>query len=176
METKKWRNPYAPLSKKSAQPAPTRVNVAKATIAPSAPLRKLVPIDVRASVSRMRHNIKGISTTIRQMEETMDTLYGAMEIVQSFGRSRKTETEADQPRPSRRENQAARKQAVEQTETGEEGDDSGLNLGNLLSNLDLGQILSLLQSPLIQNLIKQNLGNLGGTKPVSAKVKRKKEG
>ncbi|RNB81618.1 hypothetical protein EDM56_25200 [Brevibacillus fluminis] len=183
MKANKWRNPYAPLGKKPVQA--TQARMSQPAAATSAP-RKLpllpLPIDVRASVMRMRNNIKGISTTIRQMEETMDTLYGAVELFQSFGRKSTDQPEDIQPAKTRRKRssgsgvngnsgpsvQASRKQAAESPES---VPSEGNGIENLLANIDIGQVLSLLQSPLVQSLIQQNL-----TTASSTSTKRKKEG
>lgn len=180
MNAKNWRNPYAPLGKKPVQAVQARMNPQEAL--PS--LKKLlpIPIDVRASVMRMRNNIKGISTTIRQMEETMDTLYGAVELFQSLGRkSSKSAEEAQKPKEQRKgargnaapqrtnaEGASARRAAPEAVGA-PEASEADNSIDNVLANIDIGQILNLLQSPLVQNLIQQNLGS--GTS-----AKRKKEG
>ncbi|MFY0543044.1 hypothetical protein [Brevibacillus sp. H7] len=148
MNSRKWRNPYAPIPSKKLSEKPADVTLA---VTP----RNIVPAtDLRTSVSRMRTNIKGISSTIRQVEQTMDTLYGAMEMIDTLGK--KTST-AGNPTPKRGA-----------AETREAVDESADASNNPLGNLDIGQILNLLQSPLVQNLLNQT-GSNGGTK-------RKKEG
>ncbi|MGO0060993.1 hypothetical protein ACTID9_13415 [Brevibacillus fluminis] len=182
MKANKWRNPYAPLGKKPVSATQARMSQPAAAAPPPRKLPLLpLPIDVRASVMRMRNNIKGISSTIRQMEETMDTLYGAVELFQSIGRKSTDLPEELQPAKSRRKRstgsgstgnsgasaQAPRKQAAESPESAPA---EGNGLENLLANIDIGQVLSLLQSPLVQSLIQQNLTT------ASTATKRKKEG
>lgn len=99
----------------------------------------------------MRHNIKGIGSTIRQVEDTMDSLYGAMEMMENLGKRT--------PEPERKASPEPQKAA--ETPPQESG------LGNLLANIDIGQLLGLLQSPLVQNLI---------TQVSSSSKERKKEG
>ncbi len=173
MSTQKWRNPYAPLNKKQGKPV---VVPAKAT-APTLPFTKaILPLDIRASVSRMRTNIKGISTTIRQMEETMDTLYGAMELFNSFGKSSAKQTEAADNGHHHQHQAKGRTQLAAKDERKPEGEHSN-DGGNPLGNIDISQLLNLLQSPLVQSLIQQNIG--GSATPAStgsSSTKRKKEG
>jgi len=156
MNSRKWRNPYAPLNKKSGQPAklPGAAPAALALNTKKSPL----PFDLRSSVSRMRNNIKGISSTIRQMEETMDTLYGAMEMVESLGRQGGRTSAPAHPSSMEHHSFAPR----DEVET-EENHESN----HALPNIDMGQLLQLLQSPLVQSLISQHLGS---------STKRKKEG
>lgn len=158
MSNRKWRNPYAPIPSKKLSDQVTEVSLA---VTP----RKVIPaLDLRTSVSKMRHNIKGISSTIRQVEETMDTLYGAMEIFEKLGK-RPAEKAAvpEKPAPKRRASQEA--VAAAEGTNPESGAGGG---ANPLANIDVGQLLGLLQSPLIQNLLTQTLKN--GSK------QRKKEG
>jgi hypothetical protein len=150
MNSRKWRNPYAPIVNK-------KLNKQAADVSLAVTPRKAVPaVDLRTSVSRMRSNIKGISNTIRQVEQTMDTLYGAMEVFESLGKkSAKTASED--------------KGATRRTDTQNRDDsaaDSNANGNNPLANIDINQLLNLLQSPLVQNLLNQSNNN----------GKRKKEG
>jgi len=149
MNSRKWRNPYAPISNKKSPEKPAEVSLAVT------PRRAVPAMDLRTSVSRMRSNIKGISSTIRQMEYTMDTLYGAMEMFESLS-SKKGGVETGKTTPARH----LADQTDRPTESAEaEG-------SNPLGNLDIGQLLNLLQSPLVQNLLNQN----------ASSSKRKKEG
>jgi hypothetical protein len=122
-----------------------------------------VPADLRTSVSRMRSNIKGISSTIRQVEETMDTIYGAMEMLDSLGkpaqRASSAAAAANRPSPALPDEQRASGDAAAA------GADSPS--GNSLGGLDMNQLLAILQSPLVQSLLSQQSGGAN---------KRKKEG
>lgn len=154
MTTRKWRNPYAPIPSKKLNEKAQEVSLA---VTP----RKAVPevIDLRTSVSRMRSNIKGISSTIRQVEETMDTLYGAMQIFERLGK-RSTDAEtAEKP--------AGKRQSAETSSPANEGTEGNSGVGNPLGNIDIGQLLGLLQSPLVQSLLSQT---------ANGAAKRKKEG
>ncbi|USG63527.1 hypothetical protein NDK47_15225 [Brevibacillus ruminantium] len=156
MATKKWRNPYAPIPSKKLSDQSTDVSLAVT------PKKVVQAVDLRTSVSKMRSNIKGISSTIRQVEETMDTLYGAMEMFDTFGKRKNApENQGDK--------QTAKKQLSENRlaaeEVGEDMENSGAS--NPLGNIDIGQILGLLQSPLVQSLL---------TSTTNAVTKRKKEG
>lgn len=85
----------------------------------------------------------------------MDTLYGAMEMFESLS-SKKGGVETGKTTPARH----LADQTDRPTESAEaEG-------SNPLGNLDIGQLLNLLQSPLVQNLLNQN----------ASSSKRKKEG
>jgi hypothetical protein len=149
MNSRKWRNPYAPIPSKKLGEKTAEVSLA---VKP----RKTVPaLDLRTSVSRMRSNIKGISSTIQQVEQTMDTLYGAMEMFDSLGN--KIGASSDKGAPKR--NLAQSQEAAEES--------SGPGNSNPLGNIDISQLLNLLQSPLVQNLLTQN---------TSSGTKRKKEG
>ncbi len=151
MNKRKWRNPYAPIPSKKLSEKPAEVSLA---VTP----RKVVPTtDLRTSVSRMRSNIKGISSTIRQVEQTMDTLYGAMEVFDSLGK--KSLPAGTGKAPARRNLSDAMETPDESTEN------SGGS--NPFGNIDIGQLLNLLQSPLVQNLLNQSAGS---------ESKRKKEG
>lgn len=153
MNTRKWRNPYTPINKKVDRSTVGKVNASLAIT----PKKEPQSTDIRLSVLKMRDNIKGISSTIRQMEETMDTIYGAMEMLNTLGkgsklsagksRSPKAEIEEDEPSQS-----------------------AASSLSSALGNLDIGQLLSILQSPLIQSLLSQS-----NTGPAS-NATRKKEG
>jgi translation initiation factor 2B subunit (eIF-2B alpha/beta/delta family) len=150
MNNRKWRNPYAPIGSK-------KLNSQTADVSLAVTPRKVEPaVDLRTSVSRMRSNIKGISHTIRQVEQTMDTLYGAMEMFESLGKKSGKSPSEDRP-VSRR---------IETQEKDDAGVESNANGSNLLANIDIGQLLTLLQSPLVQNLLNQSANN----------GKRKKEG
>ncbi len=152
MPERRWRNPYAPISKKTGRPT----GVATGSSLALTPNKQAAPpLDLRTSVSRMRSNIKGISSTIRQMEETMDTIYGAIEMLDSLGKKMGV-TRLKSVLPQRTETGKA-DPAPEQEATG----------NNPLGNLDIGQLFGILQSPLVQNLLQQSAG--GGTN-------RKKEG
>ncbi|KZE55452.1 hypothetical protein AV540_05195 [Brevibacillus parabrevis] len=168
---RKWRNPYAPIPSKKLSDQVADVSLA---ITP----KKILPaVDLRSSVSKMRNNIKGISTTIRQVEETMDTLYGAMEIIENLGkRTAEPEVAAEKPVSTKRKGNAetARdnakgRETAKAVETPQESSAAaGSGSLNPLGNIDIGQILGLLQSPLVQNLLTQTVS--GSSK------QRKKEG
>lgn len=112
----------------------------------------------------MRHNIKGIGSTIRQVEDTMDSLYGAMEMMENLGkRTPEPEVVAEKPAAAT----GKRKAAPEPQKAAEAAPQESGGLGNLLANIDIGQLLGLLQSPLVQNLI---------TQVSSTSKERKKEG
>ncbi|GAA4709165.1 hypothetical protein [Brevibacillus fulvus] len=151
MNSRKWRNPYTPLTKKLARDTGGQAGV-------PLPSKSVVPaVDIRSSVTRMRNNIKGISSTIRQMEETMDTLYGAMEMLDSLGKtSSKTATAKSTP-------EQTNKRGLPENDLAEESAEAS---ANPLGNLDLNQLINLLQSPLVQGLLSQT----------AASGKRKKEG
>ncbi|MDF2681383.1 MAG: hypothetical protein K0R47_2573 [Brevibacillus sp.] len=158
---RKWRNPYAPIPSKKLSDKLTDVSLA---VTP----KKVVPaVDLRTSVSKMRNNIKGISSTIRQVEETMDSLYGAMEIFENFGKrpAEKAEPVASEKPASKRKGASEASRMVEESP---EPETSTTN-SNPLGNIDIGQLLGLLQSPLVQNLLSQTVGN-------SSSKQRKKEG
>ncbi|WP_134683287.1 hypothetical protein [Brevibacillus migulae] len=157
MNQRKWRNPYTPLSKKTGQS--TAGSNAPASLAVTA--KKTLPtLDLRSSVSKMRSNIKGISSTIRQMEETMDTLYGAMEIVDSIGNRASRGSTAPQGR-------SGRELPAPEPDDTDTPSESGSGGSNPLANIDMSQLLGLLQSPLVQSLLSQS---------TSSSAKRKKEG
>ncbi|MGC5324543.1 hypothetical protein [Brevibacillus sp. SYSU BS000544] len=163
MSTRKWRNPYTPINKKVDR---TVIGQAKSSIAIT-PHRE-APQDLRASVLKMRDNIKGISSTIRQMEETMDTIYGAIEMLDTLGK--RTSKASPSPNPGKQKSQKAFFEDEVAPESSAQANTSGLGagsgLGNALSNIDIGQLISILQSPLVQNLLSQP----------STTSKRKKEG
>lgn len=158
---RKWRNPYAPIPSKKLNEQATEVSLA---VTP----KKVVPVtaDLRTSVSKMRNNIKGISTTIRQVEETMDTLYGAMEIFENLGKRNADKPETVEKPGNKRK--AAADSAQKASESSEQEAGSGHANSNPLANIDIGQLLGLLQSPLVQNLLTQTVANSG--------KQRKKEG
>ncbi|QQE72770.1 hypothetical protein KDJ56_12450 [Brevibacillus composti] len=158
MTTKKWRNPYAPMPSRKLSEQPAEVSLAVT------PKKAVQTVDLRTSVSRMRSNIKGISSTIRQVEETMDTLYGAMEIFDSIGKRNGKNSEPEKPPADKRK---ARTQAAESADVEELSEGAENSGGNPLGNLDIGQLLGILQSPLVQNLLSQT---------TSGASKRKKEG
>ncbi|MFD2371785.1 hypothetical protein ACFSO0_17825 [Brevibacillus sp. GCM10020057] len=159
--SRKWRNPYAPIPSKKLSEQVTDVSLA---VTP----KKIVPaVDLRTSVSKMRNNIKGISSTIRQVEETMDTLYGAIEIIENLGKSpaEKGETVAAAEKPATR-----RKGVSEASRMAEEASEPETTTSsNPLGNIDIGQLLGLLQSPLVQSLLTQTVGS-------NNSKQRKKEG
>lgn len=156
LSNRKWRNPYAPIPSKKLSEQATEVSLA---VTP----KKVVPaVDLRTSVSKMRNNIKGISSTIRQVEETMDTLYGAMEMFENLGK-RAPDTAETAEKPS-----SKRKAAADMSKMADETEETETGSGNPLGNIDIGQLLGLLQSPLVQNLLTQTVN--GGGK------QRKKEG
>lgn len=158
---RKWRNPYAPIPSKKLSEQATEVSLA---VTP----KKLIPAtaDLRTSVSKMRNNIKGISTTIRQVEETMDTLYGAMEIFENLGKRTAEKPETAEKTSNKRKTAAETVQKA--PEPSSQDANTGSTNSNPLANIDIGQLLGLLQSPLVQNLLSQTVAN-------SAK-QRKKEG
>ncbi|MFS0555528.1 hypothetical protein [Brevibacillus sp. 179-C9.3 HS] len=153
VNNRKWRNPYAPIPSKKLSDQVEEVSLS------ITPKRILPAVDLRTSVSKMRHNIKGIGSTIRQVEDTMDSLYGAMEMIENLGK-RQAEPEVAAEKPV-----SKKKAAAEPPKAAETPQESGLS--NLLANIDIGQLLGLLQSPLVQNLITQ----VG-----SSSKERKKEG
>ena len=171
MSNRKWRNPYAPIPSKKLSDQVTEVSLA---VTP----RKVIPaIDLRTSVSKMRHNIKGISSTIRQVEETMDTLYGAMEVFEKLTKKPAEKAVAAPEKPMPKRSKPAREAVAVAEESpaesagegsGSSGSGSSGGGGNPLANIDIGQLLGLLQSPLVQNLLAQTLQNGG--------KQRKKEG
>ena len=155
MNTRKWRNPYTPISKKVDRSVLGQANASLAIT----PKKEPPATDIRLSVLKMRDNIKGISSTIRQMEETMNTIYGAMEMLDSLGRN-SAKSASSKPKQHR--------QVEDEDDQPSQSAASGLS--NALGNLDIGQLLSILQSPLVQNLLSQT-----NTTPIST-AKRKKEG
>ncbi|CAJ1002863.1 MULTISPECIES: hypothetical protein [Bacillales] len=154
MTTRKWRNPYAPIPSRKLSDKVQEVSLA---VTP----RKTVPevTDLRSSVSRMRSNIKGISSTIRQVEETMDTLYGAMQLFERLGKRSAEAADTEKP--------AGKRQSAETSSPANEAAEGNNGGGNLLGNIDINQLLSLLQSPLVQSLLNQT---------ANGAAKRKKEG
>lgn len=155
MNTRKWRNPYTPISKKVDRSVLGQANASLAIT----PKKEPPATDLRLSVLKMRDNIKGISSTIRQMEETMDTIYGAMEMLDSLGR-----------KSAKAEGGTPKKQRQFEEEDDQPSQSAASSLSSALGNLDIGQLLSILQSPLVQNLLSQT-----NTGP-SSNTKRKKEG
>lgn len=92
----------------------------------------------------------------------MDSLYGAMEMIENLGkRTPEPEVVAEKPAAAGKRKAAPEPQKVAETPPQESG------LGSLLANIDIGQLLGLLQSPLVQNLITQVSSN---------SKERKKEG
>ncbi|TKI55836.1 hypothetical protein E8L90_10475 [Brevibacillus antibioticus] len=158
VSNRKWRNPYAPIPSKKLSDQVENVSLS------ISPKRILPAVDLRTSVSKMRHNIKGIGSTIRQVEDTMDSLYGAMEMIENLGK-RTPEPEVVAEKPAGKRKAAPEPQKAAETTTTTTQQESGL--GNLLANIDIGQLLGLLQSPLVQNLI---------TQVSSSSKERKKEG
>lgn len=161
---RKWRNPYAPIPSKKLTDQVQDVSLA---VTP----KKLLPaVDLRTSVSKMRSNIKGISTTIRQVEETMDTLYGAMEMFENLGKRTPEPAVATEKPASKRKAGASTSASAEAEKTVEQASETESSGGsNPLANIDIGQLLGLLQSPLVQNLLSQTVGN-------NISKQRKKEG
>lgn len=161
---RKWRNPYAPIPSKKLTDQVQDVSLA---VTP----KKLLPaVDLRTSVSKMRSNIKGISTTIRQVEETMDTLYGAMEMFENLGKRTPEPAVATEKPASKRKASASTSASAEAEKTVEQASETESSGGsNPLANIDIGQLLGLLQSPLVQNLLSQTVGN-------NISKQRKKEG
>lgn len=158
---RKWRNPYAPIPSKKLNDQATEVSLA---VTP----KKVIPaVDLRTSVSKMRNNIKGISTTIRQVEQTMDTLYGAMEMFETLGK-RSAEKAAATDKTAVKKKTAAQTARTPSEPTEPEPEESNSSGNNPLANIDIGQLLGLLQSPLVQNLLSQTFANNG--------KQRKKEG
>ncbi|RAT95103.1 hypothetical protein [Brevibacillus sp. Leaf182] len=156
VNNRKWRNPYAPIPSKKLSDQVENVSLS------ISPKRILPAVDLRTSVTKMRHNIKGIGSTIRQVEDTMDSLYGAMEMIENLGkRTPEPEVVAEKPAAAGKRKAAPEPQKVAETPPQESG------LGSLLANIDIGQLLGLLQSPLVQNLITQVSSN---------SKERKKEG
>lgn len=170
---RKWRNPYAPIpSKKLSE------QVADVSLAIS-PKKTLPAVDLRTSVSKMRSNIKGISSTIRQVEETMDTLYGAMEMFENLGKRTSSTSDTagknekgekgEKGEKAEKQPSAKRRPPVEAPKEVEESPEAETGGGSPLGNIDIGQILGLLQSPLVQNLLSQTVNGSGSKQ-------RKKEG
>lgn len=163
---RKWRNPYAPIPSKKLSEQVTEASLAVTS-------KKLLPlpaVDLRTSVSKMRNNIKGISTTIRQVEETMDSLYGAMEIFENLGKSpaEKAETvSAERPVSNKRKGASGASEASRMVEESSEPETT--TSSSPFGNIDIGQLLGLLQSPLVQSLLSQTVGS-------SSSKQRKKEG
>lgn len=158
---RKWRNPYAPIPSKKLNDQATEVSLA---VTP----KKVIPaVDLRTSVSKMRNNIKGISTTIRQVEQTMDTLYGAMEMFENLGK-RSADKAAATGKTTVKKKAASQTARTTSEPTEPEPEESNSSGNNPLANIDIGQLLGLLQSPLVQNLLSQTFANNG--------KQRKKEG
>jgi hypothetical protein len=158
MNSRKWRNPYTPINKKIDRIAGSQAALTSLTLTPK---KAVLPLDFRSSVSRMRNNIKGISSTIRQMEETMETLYTAMEMLDTLG------NKVPKSLPAAAQKLVPKRSSGENPAQLEEAEQPAENDANPLANIDLNQLLSLLQSPLVQSLLNQNSGS---------KAQRKKEG
>ncbi|MCR8982472.1 hypothetical protein [Brevibacillus laterosporus] len=188
MSKRKWRNPYVTINKKPSRPSANKaktkakgnVNIAvqepvvkefsqkKGLLSKLPSLDILSNLDLRTSVTKVRSNIKGISTTIRQMEDTMESIFGAMEMLDSFRKVNKTEnvkTASEIPPQKKQQHESAF--LFEDEEEIEEEAPVQENTSNPFSGLDIGQLLGLLQSPLVQSLLTQSSNDSG---------KRKKEG
>ncbi|RFB35564.1 hypothetical protein [Brevibacillus sp. VP] len=193
MSKQKWRNPYVTINKKPSRPSANKaktkakgnVNIAvqepvvkeisqkKGLLSKLPSLDILSNLDLRTSVTKVRSNIKGISTTIRQMEDTMESIFGAMEMLDSFRKVNKTEnvktenvkTASEIPPQKKQQHESAF--LFEDEEEIEEEAPVQENTSNPFSGLDIGQLLGLLQSPLVQSLLTQSSNDSG---------KRKKEG
>ncbi|WP_232696307.1 hypothetical protein [Brevibacillus daliensis] len=185
MNKRNWRNPYVTIQKKTTHPSAKQskpqskkavpvavkevdespdVDVVEPREERNVPERKtlfanfpalniLNNLDIRTSVTRIRSNIKGISSTIKQMEDTMDTIFGAMEMFEAFGNPAKAST-----KESVLDSRSSRTEAAESTDNLDDESPIQKNnsASNLLSNIDLGQLLGLLQSPLVQSLLNQS--------------------
>ncbi|MBO8163022.1 MAG: hypothetical protein H0Z34_04770 [Brevibacillus sp.] len=163
MDMRTWRNPYLPIHKRKERNTSSSAQPVAAGSLAVTPRKLAIPMDLRTSVTRMRTNIKGISHTIRQVEETMDTIYGAMEMLESLGKSG-----ARPPAPSQATSSRPVKPAEDHHTSSEPAPESASPLGGALGSLDVNQLLSILQSPLVQSLLNQQTN--------SGTTKRKKEG
>ena len=188
MSKRKWRNPYVTINKKPSRPSANKAKTKvkeNATIAVKEPvvaetvqkkglLSKLPSLDIlstldlRTSVTKVRTNIKGVSSTIRQMEDTMESIFGAMEMLDSFRKVNKSgdvKTASEESSNQKQQHESAF--LFDDEEETEETAPAQENTSNPFSGLDIGQLLGLLQSPLVQSLLTQSSSDSG---------KRKKEG
>ena len=100
----------------------------------------------------------------------MDTLYGAMEMFENLGKRTPEPAVATEKPASKRKASANASASVEAEKTVEQASETESGGGsNPLANIDIGQLLGLLQSPLVQNLLSQTVGN-------NISKQRKKEG
>ena len=119
MNERQWRNPYAPKRKRQPSKVKSQGNLSLLTTP------KQETKNMRASMLKMRDQVKGVREQLEQMEVTIDKLLDLSEVMDRLGKSGKKGKAS-----------------------------SSLNLVQTLQHMDFKQVMNLLQSPLVQALIE----------------------
>ncbi|WP_169835584.1 hypothetical protein [Novibacillus thermophilus] len=98
----------------------------------------------------IRMTVKDLRVSLEKLDSAMDSAYQMVEIAQSLfnnqssgkGRPPLRLLPPDNRAPKRRDKKSERRQSDDQ-------------LSGLLDNVDVGQLMTLMQSPFVQNILKQ---------------------
>lgn len=119
-----WRNPY-PAKRRRTPTTTQRQKPASAPVrTPQVPTKQDTR-QAKHSLLTIRNQVRGFREQVEQMEKTMDTLFTVMEAIDKLG-----------------------------TPSSVKGSGSQSNLLKSFQNIDFKQVMSFLQSPLVQALVE----------------------
>lgn len=134
-------------------------------------------VSILNSFYTVRSTVKDLRVSLEKLDSVLDSAYQMFEIAQGF-----INRESSRPRrpplrllpsPGNRSSQAyRRRESPGQTERPSEDVQSDNPLAGIFENIDMEQIISLMQSPLVQGLLKQFSEGNSGTSRNSSRRQR----
>lgn len=135
--------------------APTNVNVRRKS---SQPLSTINLVSILNSFYTIRSTVKDLRVSLEKLDSAMDSAYQMFEMAQGFMKNEQSNVTPEHrpplqllPAPKSRTAQPRRTSEPAKKKT----DDANAPLAGLFDNIDIGQIIGLMQSPLVQGLLKQ---------------------
>lgn len=181
--------PSGPYHKYSARPGPkynrkrrTRGSAVKTNANPDSIFKSLSSINLVSilnSFYTIRSTVKDLKVSLEKLDSAMDSAYQMFEIAQGVlkqqqSRKRRPPLQLLPPVPNNRMSRQRRPPGGFNQPSQEKPDDAEAPLAGLFENVDIGQIMAMMQSPLVQGLLKQFLQ--GDSAGVDESNRQAKEG
>lgn len=123
-------------------------------------LNSLNLVRILNSFYTIRSTVKDLRVTLEKLDRAMDSAYQMFEIAQGFigterSRSGRRTPLRLLPSPNRTSNQPSERNGMPQTSPDNDEQADNNPLAGLLQNIDIEQIFTIMQSPIVQSILKQ---------------------